>query len=100
MQHEMWKQLCISLSMAVGNVNIVEMGIATRVVEGVVDACCLSRCICCFQCRLCLLVEQSIVNGSCRNRQHELCLLVVAVQWQLAKLNNRGNGSCRFGDWT
>ena len=34
--------------MAVGNVNLVTMGIATRVVEGVVDACCLSRCICCF----------------------------------------------------
>ena len=28
--------------MAVGNVNLVTMGIATRVVEGVVDACCLS----------------------------------------------------------
>ena len=69
----MWKQLCISLSMAVGNVNLVEMGIATRVVEGVVDACCLSRCICCFQCRLCLLAEQSIVNGSCRNRGNTNC---------------------------
>ena len=47
-------------------------GIATRVVEGVVDACCLSRCICC-QCRLCLLAEQSIVNGSCRNRGNTNC---------------------------
>ena len=41
---------------------------------GVVDACCLSRCICCFQCRLCLLAEQSIVNGSCRNRGNKNCV--------------------------
>lgn len=31
-------------SMAVGNVNLVAMGIATRVVEGVVNACC--GCVC------------------------------------------------------
>ena len=68
MQHEMWKQLCISLSMAVSKIEHSGNGNSTRVVEGVVDACCLSRCICCFQCRLCLLVEKSLVNGSCRNR--------------------------------
>ena len=91
MQHEMWKQLCISLSMAVSKLNIVAMGIATRVVEGVVDACCLSRCICCFQCRLCLLVEKSIVNGSCRNRCSMNALSVVDAAvlagWRMIKNN-------------
>ena len=44
MQHEMWKLLCISLSMAVGNVNLVAMGIATRNEEGVVNAVVFAGC--------------------------------------------------------
>ena len=70
---------CISLSMAVSKIEHSGNG-KFRTVEGVVNACCLFRCICCCQCRLCLLAEQSIVNRSCRNRGNkELCLLVVAV---------------------
>ena len=53
--------------------NIVAMGNATRTVEGVVDACCVSRCICCCQCRLFLLAEKSLVNRSCRNRGNKNC---------------------------
>ena len=68
MQHEMWKQLCISLSMTVSKIEHSGNGKFNTNCGG---SC---RCMLCISLylllskQLCLLAENSIVNRSCRNR--------------------------------
>ena len=73
MQHEMWKQLCISLSMTVSKIEHSGNGKFNTNCGG---SC---RCMLCISLylllskQLCLLAEKSIVNRSCRNRGNKNC---------------------------
>ena len=73
MQHEMWKLLCISLSMAVSKIEHSGNGKFNTNCGG---SC---RCMLCISLylllskQLCLLAEKSIVNRSCRNCGSKNC---------------------------